>query len=192
MWVLAPEWPAHAHHVAVEFVHPVIVGTRALPAAMVEDPDPVAALRAATRPGDVLLAVARGQDRVVGAAMRRAPAWGLETFWLGAGPPPSPGSADHVLWLPDDEGVAAHAGRLVLVYHVLWELTHVCFEHPGLLGALVEACEGPGCATCADEGRLAEVAAAAEGVATVRPGDLVLVHGGVAISVVRDEEGGAR
>ena len=24
----------------------------------------------------------------------------------------------------------SHDGRLVLLYHVLWELTHVCFEHP--------------------------------------------------------------
>ena len=46
MWCLAPAWPEHARHVAVEFVHPVIVGKRALPAVSVVDPDPVAALRA--------------------------------------------------------------------------------------------------------------------------------------------------
>ena len=45
MWCLAPAWPEHARHVAVEFVHPVIVGKRALPAVSVIDPDPVAALR---------------------------------------------------------------------------------------------------------------------------------------------------
>jgi hypothetical protein len=32
LWCAAPEWPWHAQHVAVEFVHPVIVGKRALPA----------------------------------------------------------------------------------------------------------------------------------------------------------------
>ncbi len=30
MWCVAPQWPAHARHVAVEFVHPVIVGKRVL------------------------------------------------------------------------------------------------------------------------------------------------------------------
>jgi len=32
MWCLAPEWPEHGRHVAVEFVHPVVIGKRALPA----------------------------------------------------------------------------------------------------------------------------------------------------------------
>ena len=36
MWCLAPAWPEHARHVAVEFVHPVIVGKRALPAVSVD------------------------------------------------------------------------------------------------------------------------------------------------------------
>ena len=49
MWCLAPAWPEHARHVAVEFVHPVIMGKRALPAVSVVDPDPVAALRATVR-----------------------------------------------------------------------------------------------------------------------------------------------
>ena len=32
MWCVSPHWPSHGRHVAVEFVHPVIVGKRALPA----------------------------------------------------------------------------------------------------------------------------------------------------------------
>ena len=39
MWCVAPAWPSHARHVAVEFVHPVIVGTRALPAVSLERGD---------------------------------------------------------------------------------------------------------------------------------------------------------
>ena len=39
MWCVAPEWPAHGRHVAVEFVHPVIVGKRALPAVNVAKPN---------------------------------------------------------------------------------------------------------------------------------------------------------
>src|SRR5438309_6823521 len=57
MWCASVSWPQHAHHVAVEFVHPVIMGKRALPAVAVTDADPVPTLRALVRPGDILLAV---------------------------------------------------------------------------------------------------------------------------------------
>jgi hypothetical protein len=42
MWCVSPPWPEHARHLAVEFVHPVIVGTRALPAVSAHDSEPVA------------------------------------------------------------------------------------------------------------------------------------------------------
>jgi len=42
MWCVAPRWEPHAQHVAVEFVHPVIVGKRALPAVALTGPDLVA------------------------------------------------------------------------------------------------------------------------------------------------------
>ncbi len=57
MWCVAPQWPSHGRHVAVEFVHPVIVGKRALPAVSVPADDAAAAVRLAARPGDVLLAL---------------------------------------------------------------------------------------------------------------------------------------
>ena len=41
--VWAPGAPDHAHHVAVEFVHPVVAGTRPLAAVAVEDPSAAAA-----------------------------------------------------------------------------------------------------------------------------------------------------
>ena len=64
--------------------------------------------------------------------MRRAGAWGVTTVWIGAGARPQPGAADHVLWIDDAERRPPRTtGGLVLLYHVLWELTHVCFEHPG-------------------------------------------------------------
>ena len=44
----------------------------------------------------------------------------------------------------------------MLLYHLLWELTHVCFEHPGLLTEPDE-CTDEVCITCSDEGRLGEV-----------------------------------
>jgi hydrogenase maturation factor len=206
MWCASVSWPQHAHHVAVEFVHPVIMGKRALPAVAVTDPDPVPTLRALVRPGDILLGVASGDEVPLASAMRRASAWGVETVWIGAGQHPHPGAADHVLWLERDPDEAAHSGGFVLVYHLLWELTHVCFEHSGLLKETAEACEGPSCITCADEGRLAEVIAASEtGMVAVRTatgredvdatlvgpvaaGDLLLVHAGAAITLVEAGE----
>jgi hypothetical protein len=203
MWCLAPAWPEHARHLAVEFVHPVIVGTRALPAVSIEGADPVSDLRPLARSGDLLAVLGPAIDGGVGAVLRRAAAWGLTTVWIGSGSRPEPGAASHVLWLDDPDGQAPHDGRVVLLYHVLWELTHVCFEHPGLLATPAEECTDDGsCVTCSDEGRLGEVVSApSEADAVVRTsrgdetvdttlvgrrhsGDLVLIHAGAAIAVL--------
>jgi hypothetical protein len=216
LWCFSPAWPQHAEHIAVEFVHPVIVGKRALPAVAVTDPDPVAALRALVRAGDVIAVVGGPGDPAAVSVLRRAPAWGAATIWVGAGRRPPPGAADHLIWCDEPSESPAFTGEMVLAYHVLWELTHVCFEHPGLLALERETCPPDVCITCADEGRVGEVMAAigggggsavaagspsstlvrtAAGVEEVDttlvdplvPGDLVLVHAGVAIS--RLEEG---
>jgi hydrogenase maturation factor len=95
---------------------------------------------------------------------------------------------------------------VVMLYHLLWELTHVVFEHPGLLEVPeVPNCDDEMCITCSDEGRVAEVQSvrvpqSAEVLAGgqresvdvslldgVVPGDLVLVHAGVAISAIGDQ-----
>lgn len=199
LWCAAPAWPQHASHVAVEFVHPVVVGARALPAVALTAADGVVGARANVRPGDVLLVAAPAGDPLARDLARRGPAWGATVLWLGCGEPPPAGAADHVLWLPAEPD-APHDGRLVLLYHLLWELTHVCFEHPGLLGPEPD-CSGPVCVTCSDEGRLAEVTGIAGATARVRTatgdedvdvslvgsagtGDLLLVHAGSAISRV--------
>jgi hydrogenase maturation factor len=206
MWCASPRWPAHGRHVAVEFVHPVIVGKRALPAVHVENLDLVGALRLLARPGDVVLAIGAADDDQIRDVLRRAEPWGLTSVWLGAGPRPPAGLADHIGWVDDaDMAVAARSGRLVLLYHLLWELTHVVFEHPGLLQA-EPVCTDDVCVTCSDEGRVAEVAALhaggrAEVVAAglvetidvslidpVSPGDLVVVHAGVAITVLAETQ----
>lgn len=201
LWVIAPQWEPHAHHVAVEFVHPVIVGKRALPSVALVEPDPVAQARVAAQPGDLLLAVATADQPAAVDAMRRAGAWGVTTLWIGCGPRPPTGAAHHVLWVDSDDPMVPATGRFVLIYHLLWELTHVCFEHPGLLTAEPED-TGPSCVTCGDEGRLAEIVLApneAAGQALVRSAageewvdtamldhaavnDLVLVHAGTAIA----------
>ncbi|MGH9189787.1 MAG: HypC/HybG/HupF family hydrogenase formation chaperone [Acidimicrobiales bacterium] len=199
MWCASPAWPFHAHHVAVEFVHPVIMGKRALAALTVPvGADLVATLRASVRAGDVVLVLADADDANVADTIRRGAAWGTETIWIGAGSrrPPA-GAADHVVWLETDDPLEA-SEQFVRVYHLLWELTHVCFEHPGLLKSQ-PVCDEEVCITCSDEGRLAEVVAVdgdeavvrtAEGqeridVSLIEPpesGDLVLVHAGFAIT----------
>ncbi len=199
MWCASPAWPFHAHHVAVEFVHPVIVGKRALAAVTVPaGADLVTTLRASVRPGDIVVALAGHDDASVADALRRGPAWGTETVWIGAGSTrPPAGSADHVIWLDTDDPLEA-SEQFVRIYHLLWELTHVCFEHSGLLKAEPE-CTDDVCITCSDEGRLAEVVTVEGDEAVVRaegkeeridvslidppgPGDLVLVHAGFAIT----------
>jgi hypothetical protein len=134
MWAVAPAWAEHARHVAVEFVHPVIVGKRALPAVAIEGLDQVAALRAVAAAGDILVVVGDVHTDGVSSLLRRAAVSGMTTVWIGAGDRPAPGSADHVLWLDGVAGgEARHDGSVVRLYHLLWELTHVCIEHAGLV-----------------------------------------------------------
>ncbi|HZQ33166.1 MAG TPA: HypC/HybG/HupF family hydrogenase formation chaperone [Mycobacterium sp.] len=205
LWVISPQWEPHAHHVAVEFVHPVIMGKRALPSVALVEPDPVAQARVACQPGDLLMAVASATEPAVVDAMRRAPAWGALTLWIGSGPRPPAGAAHHVLWIDSDDPMVPATGRFVLMYHLLWELTHVCFEHPGLLKPA--ECTDEVCVTCSDEGRLGEVVlepADVTSLALVRTADgeewidvsilgdvstndMVLVHAGAAITRVESE-----
>jgi hydrogenase maturation factor len=204
MWCAAPQWPAHGRHVAVEFVHPVIVGKRALPAISVGGVDAVTTVRLLARPGDVLLAVGSADDPATTEFLSRAEAWGLTRLWLGAGPRPPSGRAEHVVWLDGAEAaLAPRSGDMVLLYHLLWELTHVVFEHPGLLEP-EPPCADEVCITCSDQGRVAEVRAVHGGgrvdvvvngaaetidatlVEPVAPGDLILIHAGVALTTLED------
>ena len=207
LWVISPQWEPHAHHVAVEFVHPVIVGKRALPSVALVEPDPVAQVRVASRPGDLLIAVASADEPAVIDAMRRAQAWGVLTLWIGSGPRPAAGAAHHILWVDSDDPMIPATGTFVLMYHLLWELTHVCFEHPGLLKTPADECTDDVCVTCSDEGRLAEVVlepAHPTGQALVRTAggeewvdvamvgdvavnDLLLVHAGAALTRLERE-----
>jgi hypothetical protein len=206
LWVISPQWEPHAHHVAVEFVHPVIMGKRALPSVALVEPDPVAAARVASQPGDLLIAVASADEPAAVDAMRRAPAWGVLTLWIGSGPRPDAGAANHILWIDSNDPMVPATGTFVLMYHLLWELTHVCFEHPGLLKPSPDDGADEVCVTCSDEGRLGEVliepvddkssalVRTADGeewvdvtlLGDVAPNDLVLVHAGAAITRVDD------
>jgi D-sedoheptulose 7-phosphate isomerase len=142
---------ADAQHVAVEFVHPVIVGKRALPAiSLTADVATVTGiaeragmsaifshqLRYLARPADIALGIAAdGGSPSVLAGLEAARELGLLTVALvGADGNQQAGKvADHVL-------VAGSADPRVVkevhvtMYHVLWELVHVFFEQPGVLG----------------------------------------------------------
>ena len=197
LWCASPSWPHHAQHVAVEFVHPVIVGKPALAAVALASHHLVATARANVRSGDVVLVIGQASDPLARELARRAAVWGATTVWVGAGGRPEAGAADHVLWLPDDER-AEHDGRFILLYHLLWELAHVCLEHGAALQPPPD-CEGPVCITCSDEGRLAEVLRTSGSTALVRTpdgeeevdlsllgpterDDLLVVHAGMAIT----------
>ena len=112
------------------------------------------------RPGDVLVVVATADSRARRRLLRRAEAWGLLSVWIGAGVRPSRGRPTTCSGSTIAAGAARHDGRLVLLYHLLWELTHVCFEHPGLAGAAGRRTATMTCClTCSDEGRQGEVVA---------------------------------
>ena len=202
MWSIAPSWEPHAMHIAVEFVHPVIMGKRALPAVALTGPNLVDLARVSVRSCDIVIGVGAVTEPDLHSVMRRSPAWGATTIWIGSGERPAAGAADHVLWLDDPDPRVPATGGFVLFYHLLWELTHVCFEHSGLLKP---ECTEDVCVTCSDEGRVGEVVTAAgDGMASVRTsrgvenvatalidpvaaGELVLVHAGTAISRMEED-----
>jgi D-sedoheptulose 7-phosphate isomerase len=141
-----------AQHVAVEFVHPVIVGKRALPAISlttdvatvtgIAERDGVAAIFAhqigyLADPADVALGLsADGNSPSVLAGLEAARERGLLTIALAGGDGgqiAATKAADHLLLIPSDDPRVVKELQ-VTAYHVLWELVHVFFEQPGVLG----------------------------------------------------------
>jgi D-sedoheptulose 7-phosphate isomerase len=110
-------------HVAVEFVHPVIVGKRALPAIGLTDP---VELELLAEPGDMVMVFGEPSEgaplmRAVASARSRgcltiAFADGLGAEWTFDPPTVDPGIRQELA---------------EVTYHVLWELVHVFFEHRG-------------------------------------------------------------
>jgi D-sedoheptulose 7-phosphate isomerase len=143
---------ADAQHVAVEFVHPVIVGKRALPAISlttdvatvtgVAARDGIAEIfahqiRYLAAPEDIALGIsADGHCASVQAGLDTAKSKGLLTIALVggdggvlAGDP----AVDHLLTAPSGDPRIVKELQ-VTMYHLLWELVHVFFEQPGVLG----------------------------------------------------------
>ena len=139
-----------AHHIVVEFVHPVIIGKRALPAvALTTDAAAVtgiartdgfdeiyaAQLRLLARPEDIALGLsADGRCANVRRGLATARDAGLLTVALVGGPGADADVelADHVLVARTDDPCIAKE-VFVTTYHILWELVHVLLESPGAL-----------------------------------------------------------
>jgi len=141
-----------AQHVAVEFVHPVIVGKRAFPAISlttdIATQTAIAAragmaevfahqLEMLAEPGDIALGISPdGNCPSVLAGLVAARKAGLLTVALvggGGGAIAVNSAADHLL-------IAGSADPRVVkeihvtMYHLLWELVHVFIEQPSVLG----------------------------------------------------------
>ena len=123
-----------ARHVAVEFVHPVIVGKRALPAfALLGERGPLAdEVALLARADDVVLVFGDEADRSeLAAALEAARARGSLTVAF------APLPADWVLDVPSADPFVRQE-LVETAYHIVWELSHVFFEHRGLLAGRSE------------------------------------------------------
>ncbi|MEA2374337.1 MAG: D-sedoheptulose 7-phosphate isomerase [Thermoleophilaceae bacterium] len=121
-----PAERSDVRHVAVEFVHPVIVGKRALPAiGLAREGGPLP--RQAdllVEPGDVTMAFGASAGAIEAVALARARGSLTIAFEaVGAEWEFEPPSADPFV----------RQELVETLYHLLWELVHVFFDHRGLL-----------------------------------------------------------
>jgi D-sedoheptulose 7-phosphate isomerase len=121
-------------HIAVEFVHPVIVGKRALPAVGLTGASAplLAELDLLAEPEDIVVAFGEKEDGpVLGEALAAARARGCLTVAFASL------GAEWELEPPSDDPFVRQE-IVETAYHVLWELVHVFFEHRGLLEGRTE------------------------------------------------------
>jgi D-sedoheptulose 7-phosphate isomerase len=121
-----PAARSDVRHVAVEFVHPVIVGKRALPAIglaseggslwrqvdLLAEPDDIAVGFGSPAEIEAPLGVARERGCLTIAFCDAGAEWEF---------------------LPPSDDPSVRQELVETLYHVLWELVHVFFEHRGLL-----------------------------------------------------------
>lgn len=111
-----------AQHVSVEFVHPVIVGKRALPALDLSLSFR-SWLEAILQPEDMVMGFGPPEgDPQVSEALRFADARGAMTFAL-------PGGNATFTLEPPTQDPFIHQELIEILYHTLWETVHVFFEH---------------------------------------------------------------
>ncbi len=133
-----PAARSDARHVAVEFVHPVIVGKRALPAlGLAGEGGPLPGqVELLARADDITMAfgswagtvdgVGRGDGGDAAAATAIARGRGCLTIGFG-------GAGAEWEFEPPSTDPSVRQELVETLYHVLWELVHVFFEHRGLL-----------------------------------------------------------
>jgi len=110
-----------AQHVAVEFVHPVIVGKRALPAVSVP-------ADAGVSSADIVLALCVNTvEPRTAAALDVARAQGALTVVVRSTGGPRESMAEGDFRVPDDDALVIQEVSETL-YHVLWELVHVFID----------------------------------------------------------------
>ena len=116
-----------AQHVSVEFVHPIIVGKRALPAldlSLLFRPWLDAILRAE----DIVMGFGPpAGDPEVSSVLATAHARGAMTMAL-------PGGTGSYSMEPPSPNPFLHQELIEILYHTLWETVHVFFEHRELGG----------------------------------------------------------
>ena len=126
----SPAARSDARHVAVEFVHPVIVGKRALPAIGLagEGGDIAGQVTLIAGPDDIAMGFGADCDDGVALARER----GCLTIAF------SPGAGAEWEFDPPTDDPYIRQELVETLYHVLWELVHVFFEHRGLLAGRSE------------------------------------------------------
>ncbi len=153
-----------AQHVSVEFVHPVIVGKRALPAIAVGTDIP-ATLGLAAQSGwselyarqlavigraeDIALGIdPAGNDLAVLTGLMAAHARGLLAIALTGhdGGALAKAGIDFCFVVPSQDAAVIQETHETC-YHILWELVHVFFEHKGLLDEIESAARPAASAT---------------------------------------------
>ena len=132
-----------AHHVAVEFVHPVLVGKRALPSialasdlsaptgqagAMADEESFARGIRTLGRSVDAALGISRGApDGRVRRGLEQAQASGLLTLALTGGLTGSRVAVDFEFNVADSDVLLVQEAQETM-YHVMWELVHVFLD----------------------------------------------------------------
>jgi D-sedoheptulose 7-phosphate isomerase len=119
---LTPQARSDVRHVAVEFVHPVIVGKRALPAIGLTEADELLLL---AEPLDIVMVFGEPADGpTLSHALEQVRARGCLTVAF------SELGAEWTLEPPSPDPFVRQE-LIETTYHVLWELVHVFFEHEG-------------------------------------------------------------
>jgi D-sedoheptulose 7-phosphate isomerase len=110
-----------AQHVSVEFVHPVIVGKRALPA-MDLSHFPASSRETLIAPDDIVMGFGPPEgDPDIEAELDRAASRGAMTFAL-------PGNRGSFSFGSVTADPFLHQEMIEILYHTLWETVHVFFE----------------------------------------------------------------